>query len=624
MAAEKQPIELAHAPDFKIGAVAISPSHGKASVGDAEARVEPRVMEVLILLQQSASRTVTRDQLIDACWNGRAVSDDAVTRAIGKARHIGRLGGATHFTIETIPKVGFRLMPAEESRAEGSRPPTATAWPQPLPAPAAGRQSARSPVPALLAASGLLAIALMGFVAARSWAGEYVEIAPFAAGSEDEAVVVLASDVSDSIAAYLPGRSIVASEPPEASALSPRRRARIKVSGSVKRAEDRILVNVRISERASGIALWSAEFERPASTWRGLEESVGLGVGAALQCALAEQQAAERRFTTEVFSLWLRACDASRSGSDALAPARALMAAEPDRASSHAIFALAAAGAARWGDLPLEQSQLLLNSAEEAAQRALKLDPSDARAHTALSIHATSFAERERHLKRALEAEPDRALVLVTYIVFLREVGRLDDARKLGARTLRMDDPRLVGNLPHTAFLSAMAGDRATAEDAIRKYEGMFPHEGPSLRWTNAVWWEDPLAAASRLHTFGMRASYGDRIECFEMLLPRLPHGEAGASLPSSCDWMAPEWRARMLARLGDVDGAYAILVELEKQRLITQILFYPEMKSVRRDPRFMPLVRQLGLLAYWRETNQWPDFCREPDLPFDCRASAS
>jgi hypothetical protein len=39
----------------------------------------------------------------------------------------------------------------------------------------------------------------------------------------------------------------------------------------------------------------------------------------------------------------------------------------------------------------------------------------------------------------------------------------------------------------------------------------------------------------------------------------------------------------------------------------------------MRRDARFLPLVRRIGLLDYWARTGAWPDFCREPGLPYRC-----
>jgi len=27
-----------------------------------------------------------------------------------------------------------------------------------------------------------------------------------------------------------------------------------------------------------------------------------------------------------------------------------------------------------------------------------------------------------------------------------------------------------------------------------------------------------------------------------------------------------------------------------------------------------------MTLLAYWKKSGKWPDFCSDPDLPYDCR----
>ena len=35
-------------------------------------------------------------------------------------------------------------------------------------------------------------------------------------------------------------------------------------------------------------------------------------------------------------------------------------------------------------------------------------------------------------------------------------------------------------------------------------------------------------------------------------------------------------------------------------------------------------LAAKVGLLAYWEQTGVWPDFCRDPQLPYDCRAEAA
>ncbi len=53
-------------------------------------------------------------------------------------------------------------------------------------------------------------------------------------------------------------------------------------------------------------------------------------------------------------------------------------------------------------------------------------------------------------------------------------------------------------------------------------------------------------------------------------------------------------------------------------------VLFRPGLSNVRRDPRFVPLAKRLGLVDYWRQSGHWPDFCNDPELPYDCKAEAA
>lgn len=47
-------------------------------------------------------------------------------------------------------------------------------------------------------------------------------------------------------------------------------------------------------------------------------------------------------------------------------------------------------------------------------------------------------------------------------------------------------------------------------------------------------------------------------------------------------------------------------------------------MRSIRADQRFIALSAKLGLLDYWERTNVWPDFCSDPQLPYDCKQEAA
>ena len=80
------------------------------------------------------------------------------------------------------------------------------------------------------------------------------------------------------------------------------------------------------------------------------------------------------------------------------------------------------------------------------------------------------------------------------------------------------------------------------------------------------------------------------------------------------------------LGYFGRIDQAYAMLADgraLIGLRDDTSILFRADMRAFRRDRRFMQLSKRLGLVDYWSATGRWPDFCGDPDLPYECRAEA-
>lgn len=114
------PVDLAHSRPFRIGDIEILPASLEIIGGDQREILEPRVMEVLVVLFAADGAILTRDDLITACWGGRAVSDDAVSRVISRLRALARSFGG--FKIETISKVGYRLVDDPRPNANRSPP----------------------------------------------------------------------------------------------------------------------------------------------------------------------------------------------------------------------------------------------------------------------------------------------------------------------------------------------------------------------------------------------------------------------------------------------------------------------------------------------------------------------
>lgn len=102
-----QPVDLAREPDFALGNLQVHPSSREVAGAGQREVVEPRVMQVLVALARRRGQVVSRDQLIETCWAGRVVGEDAINRCIAKVRRLGETHGA--FSLETIARVGHRL-----------------------------------------------------------------------------------------------------------------------------------------------------------------------------------------------------------------------------------------------------------------------------------------------------------------------------------------------------------------------------------------------------------------------------------------------------------------------------------------------------------------------------------
>src|SRR5687767_8387065 len=103
-------IDLAHEPPMSIGDLELFPPTHEVRRGAQREIIEPRVMQVLIALAQADGAVLTRDELILRCWDGRIVGDDAIHRVLSRLRRLSEGIAEGVFRVETITKVGYRLV----------------------------------------------------------------------------------------------------------------------------------------------------------------------------------------------------------------------------------------------------------------------------------------------------------------------------------------------------------------------------------------------------------------------------------------------------------------------------------------------------------------------------------
>src|SRR6185437_995047 len=87
--------------------------------------LEPKVFDLLAFLVQHHDRVVSRDDLIDSVWQGRIVSDSALTTRLNAARRAVGDDGTAQRLIRTFNRKGVRFMgEVTELPDPASDPPT--------------------------------------------------------------------------------------------------------------------------------------------------------------------------------------------------------------------------------------------------------------------------------------------------------------------------------------------------------------------------------------------------------------------------------------------------------------------------------------------------------------------
>ena len=100
-------IVLAQEGEFRLGALHIFPSRREVVADDHREFLQPRIMQVLVVLARRRGEVVSRDELIMTCWGGQVVSDDAINRCIARIRRLSETHGG--FNLETVPRIGYQL-----------------------------------------------------------------------------------------------------------------------------------------------------------------------------------------------------------------------------------------------------------------------------------------------------------------------------------------------------------------------------------------------------------------------------------------------------------------------------------------------------------------------------------
>ncbi|HEY1614594.1 MAG TPA: winged helix-turn-helix domain-containing protein [Rhizomicrobium sp.] len=653
MRATFRPVDLAREADFELGPLLVRPSLRRVVRSGREEAVQPRVMQVLIALVRARGAVVSREELVETCWDGIVVGDDSITHSIAKVRLLAECGSKPAFEIETIPRVGYRLVPSPAAaRSDGAATVDALQAETAIVATRAGGRGLASM--RLLQPRTIVAALMIAAIAALATAAlrigmfatplkisyqQTAQQAPLAAvlpftplyGGKD--AQTFADEISSAIADTL-GRTDLNVVSPALSfqfrSDSKARAARalhanVLVDGGVRRQGDTLRVSVRVEDVASGLIILSKDIERQAAQASDLPDQVATFVAGALGGDDSIRAlTSDTRWNPRVRTGFIRAvfeCPFRQDPLCAYEVGRSLVKEAPGNAMAQTILAIETTNALFL--LPEGEKPAAIATARKAAWTAIRLDPHWGEPFIALGVLATDTASAEAYLRRGLSISPDsqglagylsgllisngrgrEALGVIqkvasrfTYAQFIPatqisamlQLGQTEDALEIAKRARNLWPERGLFVLREYEAL-AFAGD-AAGTDALLKD----PTAGPPNPTFQVV--------AQAMHT----RKAGD-IEAVSRICTNIDASE----------W--PRLRVCLLAltMLGKMDQVFQRPIDDSAQ----DILFWPQTARLRADPRFLGLTEQLHLLPYWKATHSRPDFCATEHVPV-CQALA-
>ena len=430
---------------LRIGAWDVLPELNELRRGDDAVRIEPKAMELLLVLAARAPQVVSRAELMQAVWPRVVVGDEALTQAVTKLRRALGDTARTPAYIETIAKRGYRLVAAvsvasaadDAPRADGAdtTAPLSATLPSAVEAPP-GRQADRSRRTwrTALAAAVVIAAAAAPWVLQRQVpapvGGEpttavpavdsvpAIAVADFERLGGDAEHDYLARGIATDLAHDLAGLGnveVIEAESVSGASSAAATRAQLRVAGTLQVVGGTLRVNVRLVDASSSRVMWSQRYERDAGDLLAVQKDIVARLMQALpvQVDEAQRQRIARRHTANdrAYDLFLRgrALLASRERADT-AQARALflhaIELDPRFARAYASLAMTHAFDHRYGTLRDVRS---LSRAHDFAETARQINPTLPEPYWVLgfvSAQQGRHREAQRHLQQALALNP--------------------------------------------------------------------------------------------------------------------------------------------------------------------------------------------------------------------------
>jgi TolB-like protein len=411
------------------------------------------------------------------------------------------------------------------------------------------------------------------------------------------------------------------------------------LEGSVRKSGDRLRITAQLIDAASGAHLWSDTYDRQLTDVFAIQDEIALAVAEALSVTLgvSRPHVAEPE-SVEVYDLYLRGLAVLREESGSFTAEDVLTAAdifegviELDPDFSRARVALAGLYAAILSLFP-ERAEQSLAELEAAVNDALAHAPDDPASHYVSAVLHTlrqEWLEADAAFARSGDLANGALGEVSTRDTMLLSVGRASEAADRLMATARNNPlSQVLTNWLQMTLTASERFEEAEAEYRRANALGMTTPPIEHVALMRAWVGDDDVLVAARFDRYieiqsvtsalnvAVRAVYDDPETALAVV-------RAFADRPEMQDPVRQFFVADFAAHYGDPELALAAMRRslIDLHGTLSNTLWFPDFAAMRALPSFKDLVREIGLLDYWRTTGEWGDYCRPVgDDDFECR----
>jgi TolB-like protein/DNA-binding winged helix-turn-helix (wHTH) protein/Tfp pilus assembly protein PilF len=410
---------------WQFGDVVVDNALHRVVVSGVPRDLEPKAFRLLQFLIEHRDHVVSKEEILAAIWDDSVVSDNALSRAIAQIRKIIGDDSKHPSYLETVPKVGYRLIAEVEAL--------------PLAAASIGGEPGSTLPGTSFAAGGRRGLP-MGAATEPS-----IAVMPFANLSADKENEYFADGLAEEILnslARISELKVIARTSSFAfrgkqqgvAEVATALRVRYVLEGSVRRAGTQIRVTAQLIDAHDGRHLWSERYDREVTDVFAIQNDMGEAISTALRVRIAPPV---RTVNLQAYQLLLKGrYYLLQLSQESLAKARACFeqarAVDPGSAAAHSAFAEYHHTLYVMGLAPAETQVPIVRAATE---QALRIDPDHSEAHSLLAALANTvdyqWDTAEVLHQRACAVTPVSSIILYRLVIWhLLVLNRVDEAEE--------------------------------------------------------------------------------------------------------------------------------------------------------------------------------------------------